>query len=188
MKNGINLSSSRSFFHEVPANLWWFVLIAILVASILHVTAVLRFQTARESVTERIEEGRNRLARLERELQAVRADLDTESSSEAIERLVALDRSGILTTVAPSAVLSEIARVLPDQARVVSVRVSARASEGELELDAVSADPGSVVAFLDELTDSALVRRAEMLEETPVAGGKFLYRIVAKLGPSRGAK
>ena len=115
-------------------------------------------------------------------LETIRAELDDPGASKTIEQFAALDRSGILTTMTPDRVLSEIARLLPDEARVVSLRLRADSSQGELELDAVTADPQAAVSFLGGLTESSLVRQAEVLEETPASGGKFFYRIVAELG------
>lgn len=188
MKNGINLSSSRSFLDGIPPKLWGFVLLAILLVSGLHVAMLFRIQSAREDLVDRLQIGRDRLERLEEGLETVRAELETQAASETIEELIALERSGILMTIAPSEVLYEIAKVLPEEARVTSVRLSAAVSQGELELDAVSADPHAVVSFLGGLTESPLVRRAEVLEETPVSGGEFLYRIVAELGPIEGTR
>ena len=184
MKNGINLSSSRSFFDEIPPKLWWFVLFAVFLVSGFHVAMMLRLQSAKEDFTQRMHVGQDSLEGLDRQLEIVHADLETKAASETIEQLIALDRSGILMTIAPSEVLYEIARALPKEARLTSVRLSA----AELELDAVTTNPHAVVTFLGGLTESPLVRRAEVLEETPVPGGEFFYRIVAELGPTEGAK
>ena len=189
MKNGINLSSNRSFFDEIPPTFWWFLVFAVLVVSGLHLAMMLRLKSAEEELSERVQISRDGLERLEQQLEAVRADLDAPAAAEAIERLVALDRAGNLAaTIAPSDVLYEIARVLPNGARIRSLRLSAAVSKRELELDAVAIDPQAVVTFLGGLTDSALVRRAEVLEETPVSGGEFFYRIVAELAPRDGTK
>jgi Tfp pilus assembly protein PilN len=149
---------------------------------------MLRLQSAREDLTQRMHVGQDSLEGLDRQLETVRADLETKGTSDVIQQLIALDRSGILMTIAPSDVLYEIAKVLPEEARLVSVRLSAAVSQGELELDAVTANPHAVVAFLGGLTESPLVRRAEVLEETPVLGGEYFYRIVAELGSTEGAK
>ena len=170
MKNGINLSSSRSFFEEVPPRLWWIDLFAILLVSGLHVAMMWRLQSAKEDLTHRMHAGQGSLERLDRQLETVRADLDTPAASETIEQLVALDRSGVLMTIAPAEVLSEIAKVPPGEARVISARLRAAASQRELELDAVTTDPEAAVTFLGGLTESPLVRRAEVLEETPCRG------------------
>ncbi len=188
MKNGINLSSSRSFLGEIPPKLWWFVLFGVLLVSGLHVAMMLRLRSAKEEFTHRIQMGQDGLERSERQLETVRTYLDAPAAAETIGQLVALDRAGLPVTIAPAAVLYEISKVLPEEARVISVRLSATASQGELELDAATANPHAVVSFLSGLTESPLVRRAEVLEETPRPGGEFFYRIVAELGPTGGAR
>ncbi len=147
-----------------------------------------RLQSAKEDLTHRMHAGQGSLERLDRQLETVRADLDTPAASETIEQLVALDRSGVLMTIAPAEVLSEIAKVPPGEARVISARLRAAASQRELELDAVTTDPEAAVTFLGGLTESPLVRRAEVLEETPVSGAEFFYRIVAELRPAEGTE
>jgi len=188
VKNGINLSSSRSFFDEIPPKLWWFVLFAVLLVSGLHMAMMLRLQSVKEDFTQRMHVGQDSLDGLDRQLEMVHADLKTKAASETIEQLIALERSGILMTIAPSEVLYEIAKALPGEARLTSVGLSAAVSQGELELDAVTTNPHAVVTFLGRLTESPLVRRAEVLEETPVSRGEFFYRIVAELVPTERAK
>jgi Tfp pilus assembly protein PilN len=184
LRNGINLTSRRPLLGEIPPQLWWIALLAILLASGTHFATIIHARAATEELARQTEAREASLVRLDRGLETLRADLGTPDASKTIEQLVALDRSGILTTVTPSEVLSEIADVLPEEVRVTSLRLSSSPPGAELELDSVTADPHAAVAFLAGLTESPLVRRAEVLEERPLVGGEFFYRIVAELSPA----
>lgn len=184
MRQGINFATRSGLFGEVALTIWRLTLVVLLLLSGIHLWTALALRAAVREVAEQSEAQQSSLRRLDQRIAASRAELESPAASQTISQLVSLERSGIADAPDPSRLLSMLADVLPDEARVISLRLGAASPVPLLELESVTADPQAAVELLSGLIDSPLVRRAALLEEQPLASGEFLYRIETELNPA----
>ena len=105
-----------------------------------------------------------------------------------IRELVAIDQSGITQAVPPARILSELARVMPDDAKTLSVELKTLLPEQIVRLEVVSDSSEGAELLFDRLSQSPLVIEAEILDERHGNDGGIYMLLGARLALPGGAQ
>jgi Tfp pilus assembly protein PilN len=154
---------------------------AALVASGVHVAVFLRSARSVEDLKDEIARIEAQRTRTVGELDTSRARISAPSAQKLIRELIAIEGSGITRSVPPAEVLSELTRVMPDDAKTLSVELETSLPEQRLQLEVLSDSTEAAEQLLEGLSQSPMVVEAEILDERHGADGGIYLRVGAEL-------
>jgi hypothetical protein len=155
--------------------------LAALVASGVHVAVFVRNARAVKDLKDEIAKIETQRTETADELDASRARISGPSAQKLIRELIAIEGSGITRSVPPAQILSELARVIPDDAKTLSVELETSLPEQKLQLEVVSDSTEAAEQLLEGLSQSPMVVEAEILDERHGTDGGIYLRIGAEL-------
>lgn len=181
MNQGINLASRPLRDRHWMLVATGIMVLAALVASGLHAAVFLRNARAVNDLKDEIARIEAQSAKTAGEFDASRARISGPSAQKLIRELIAIEGSGITQSVPPAQILSELARVMPHDARILSVKLETSLPEQKLQLEVVSDSTEAAEQLLEGLSQSPMVVEAEILGERHGTGGVIYLRVGAEL-------
>jgi len=179
LKTGINFASRPNRAAEISPIGRFLPLALLALLSILHLYAALAARAGVRGIERSIERQEERLAEVERQIQARRSELTSPAAMATLRQFAAQDRSGAARSVSFAEVVSGVAGAFPAAARAHSLTVAPSAEGPLLTVEATGRGAQPASELVERLSDNPIFRTPEILDERLLPTGELRFRVRA---------